>query len=464
MKEKSKALKQDRSKAVEAAKLETIHQLRADAAGIDLGAEELYVAVPEERDEKPVRSFATFTADLYALARWLKECQVKTVAMEATGVYWIPVYDVLEAEGLEVYLVNARHIQNVSGRKSDILDCQWLQQLHSFGLLRNSFRPRDEIRTLRSLVRHRENLIRYRSAHIQHMQKALRQMNVLLDQVVSDITGVTGMAIIRDIVQGNREPEQLAKHRDPRCKKSEEEIAHSLYGNYRTEFLFELRQAVELYDFYGEKIGDCDKEIDDLYTLLNQAADPNDLPPSPKARRPKRQGTAPEFDLRTHLYHLAGTDLTQIDGIDVLTTQTLLAEIGADVSAWPTEKHFSSWLHLSPNHRVSGGKVLKRSTSSGVVRASLALRQAAQSLSRSQSALGAFYRRIRAKHGPSHANVATAHKLARIVYRMLKYKDNYIDPGPDQYTERQRQRVIRNLRRQAARLGLTLQSPQPLPA
>jgi len=461
MKKEQKEAKPERWKAIQANKLDTLEQLRPNAAGLDLGVEEVYAAVPEDRDERPVRSFPTFTGDLQALAQWLKECGVTTVAMEATGVYWIPVYDVLEAEGLEVYLVNARHLQNVSGRKSDILDCQWLQQLHTFGLLRNSFRPREEVRAVRSLVRHRENLIRYRSAHIQHMQKALRQMNVLLDQVVSDITGVTGMSIIRDIVQGKRDAEQLAKHRDPRCQKSEEEIAHSLQGNYRPEFLFELRQALELYDLYSDKMRDCDREIEQLYTLLNQALPEEEEPPSPPKRR--RRGNAPAFDLHTQLYRLAGVDLTRIDGIDVLTAQTLLAEIGADVSAWPTEKHFASWLHLAPNHRISGGKILTRSTSSGVARASLALRQAAQSLSHSQSALGAFYRRIRAKHGPAHANVATAHKLARIVYRMLKYKEEYVDPGPEQYEQRQKERAIRALEKKATQLGFTLQPNQPLP-
>jgi len=432
--------------------------MNLSAAGLDIGAQEIYACVPADRDENPVQVFPTFTRDLYALADWLTACEVKTVAMESTGVYWIPVYEILEQRGFEVYLVNARHLKNVPGKKTDVLDCQWIQQLHTYGLLRASFRPTQEICALRALVRHRDNLVRYRAAHIQHMQKALQQMNVLLTQVVSDITGDTGMRIIRAILAGEHNPQTLAKMRSPKCKHSEDEIVAALQGNYKREHLFVLKQAVAQYDFYDRQMRECDAELEAMYAELAPAEhdDGDDVPPAPRSRQTKRRKNQASFDLASALYRLVGVDVTAVDGLDALLTQKIITGIGCSVEAWPTVKHFSSWLRLSPNNKMSGGKVLSRRTLKTKNPVSLAFRIAAQSLSRSHSALGAFYRRMRAKHGPGKANVATAHKLARIVYYMLKYRRPYVDPGEQYYQQQYRERVVRNLQRKAASLGLAL--------
>jgi transposase len=436
-------------------KLEALEQINFNAAGLDIGDEEIYAAVPEGRGEVSVRVFRTFTVDLYALADWLENCGVDTVAMESTGVYWIPIYDILETRGFEVYLVNARHIKNVSGRKTDILDCQWIQQLHTYGLLQASFRPAEEIRALRALVRHRENLIKSMTREIQHMQKALQQMNVKLTNVISDVTGVTGMLIIRDIVAGERDPRKLAQHRNEHCAKSEDEIAKSLQGHYKPEHVFELKQALAGYDFYQRQIKECDTEIKRRYTDLTPGdnGDGGELPPP---KRSKTSKNAPDFDLRLHLYRWAGVDLTQIDGPDVLTVQKVLTETGVDMSPWPTVKHFTSWLGLCPQNDKTGGKVIKRSTKKTQNRAAAALRMAAQSLTHSKSALGHYHRRMRAKLGKPEAVTASAHKLARIIYAMLKNQTEYVDPGPDYYDEQARQRALKRLKRSAKTLGFEM--------
>jgi transposase len=440
-----------------AVKLDSLAQLNLNAAGLDIGSSQIYACVPEERDAHPVRAFATFTADLVALADWLRQCQVTTVAMESTGIYWIPIYELLEERGFEVHLVNARHLKNVTGRKSDVLDCQWIQQLHTYGLLRASFRPAEEMCVLRALVRHRENLIRHRAVHIQHMQKALHLMNLQLTNVISDITGVTGMQIIRAIVAGQHDPVQLAAYRHTRCAKSEVEIAKSLEGNYRREHLFVLQQALALYDFYGEQITACDSQLEQHYQQGPKSAEGSEAVPllPPSTRKPT--GNQPAFDLRAALYQVAGVDLTQVDGIQVLTAQTILSEVGTDMSRWKSAKHFASWLGLAPQHACSGGKLLRSRTPKVQNRAAAAFRMAAQSVSRSDSAIGAFYRRQRAKHGPAKAIVATAHKLARIVYHLLKYRDAYRDEGTQAYEERQRQRRLKNLERQAKKLGMKIE-------
>jgi transposase len=434
--------------------LDALEQINLNAAGVDIGAEEIFVAVPKGRDAESVRSFPTFTVDLHRMADWLEMCGIETVAMESTGVYWIPLYEILEERGFDVNLVNARHIKNVSGRKSDVLDCQWIQQLHTYGLLQPSFRPPEQICAIRSLVRHRDMLIRYRSAHIQHMQKALILMNIQLTNVLSDITGMTGMKIIRDIVAGKRDPEVLAGHRDRRCHKSRSEIAKSLEGNYKREHVFALKQALELYDFYDRQLRACDVELEALYDEFDP---PDGSGTEPPARTTKRRKNQPYFDLARSLYRLTGVDLTQVDGLDTMTVQTILSEIGTDMSPWPTVKHFTSWLRLAPNNKVTGGRVKSRGTQPTQNRASTAFRIAAQSLARSDSALGAFYRRMRARHGAPKAVTATAHKLARIVYFMLKRREPYRDPGADYYEEQHRARVIRNLQRRAAKLGMRLE-------
>lgn len=435
--------------------LAALEQINLNAAGIDVGAAEIYVAIPPGRDEVSVRVFATYTADLKAAADWLSQCGITTVAMESTGVYWIPIYELLESRGFEVYLVNARHLKNVTGRKTDISDCQWHQQLHTYGLLAASFRPPEHICAVRALVRQREMLIRYRAAHIQHMQKALQQMNIQLTQVLSDITGVTGLQIIRAIVAGQHDPQQLAQYRQSQCQKSQEEIVKALEGNYRQEHLFVLGQALTLYDFYGQQLAECDRELAAMYQAFDPAEPATD-PPDPK--RGKRRKNQPFFDLAQELYRLTGVDLTQIDGLDALSVQTILSEVGTDMSPWPTVKHFTSWLRLAPNNRITGGKVKSRSSGKTDNRASTAFRVAAQSLARSDSALGAFYRRIKAKHGAPTAIVATAHKLARIFYFMLKRREPYRGGSSAEYEQEHKERSIRYLQRKAAKLGFQLVS------
>jgi len=434
--------------------IDALEQINLNAAGIDIGSMEVYVAVPPDRDKESVRSFPTFTADLERLADWLKACQIDTVAMESTGIYWIPLYEILEEKGFDVCLVNARHLKNVSGRKTDVLDCQWIQQLHTYGLLSPSFRPPDQIVAIRSLVRHREMLVQYRSSHIQHMQKALTLMNLRLTNVLSDITGVTGQKIIRSIVQGEHDPKVLASFREKGCAKSEAEIAKSLEGHYRGEHLFALKQSLELYDFYDRQLVECDAELEKLYHQFEPPDEPGT--PPPPTRNAKRRKNQAYFDLGSSVYKMTGVDLTQVDGLDALTIQKVLSETGIDMSKWPTVKHFSSWLRLCPNNRITGGKIKQSGTQPTRNRASIALRVAAASLSHSDSALGAYYRRIRARHGSPSAITATAHKLARIIYFMLKEHKPYHDFGSDYYEQQYRDRVLRNLGRQAAKYGFRL--------
>src|SRR3954453_10623780 len=388
-----------------------LQHVNLHAAGIDIGATAHFVAVPPGSDPQPVRQFGTFTADLHRLADWLTACGVQTVVMESTAVYWIPVFELLEQRGFQVLLVNARHVKNVSGRKSDVLDCQWLQQLHTFGLLSGAFRPADEIVVLRSYLRQRTMLVQGAAMHIQHMQKALQQMNVLLHHVVADITGVTGMTIIHAILAGERDPKVLAKLRDDRCKHSEEVIAQSLVGTYREEHLFALQQAVTLYEVYQAQIVACDTRTEQY--LASCTAATSEAPPT--AEKPRsRTGNPFHFDAHAQLYRLTGVDLTRIDGIDSVSALTIVGEIGTDMSRWRTVKHFTSWLGLCPGTKVSGGKVLGSKTKPTANRAASALRLAAASLSRSRSALGAYLRRMSARLGKPQAITATAHKLARL--------------------------------------------------
>ncbi len=430
-----------------------LEQINLNAAGADIGAEEIWVTVPANRTEVATRSFKTYTVELHKIGAWLRECGVDTLAMESTGVYWIPLFEILESEGIEVYLVNARHIKNVTGRKDDISDSQWIQQLHTYGLLQASFRPEEQICVLRALVRQRTMLIQQRTSHIQHMQKALQQMNLKLTMVLSDITGVTGMKIIRAILAGEREPAKLASYRNGRCKHSEEEIQLALDGNYRHEHVFSLQQAVQLYDFYGQLLAECDQQIEGIY--INIDSFPTDQSP-PKANRQKPRKNQPDFDLRSHLFRITGVDLTAIDGIDALTAQTVISEIGLDMSRWPTHKHFGSWLGLAPRHKITGGHIKSRRTAQNANRAATALRVASQSLWNSKTALGGFYKRLRAKHGPAKATTATAYKLARIIYHMLKEHTVYQDPGISAFEHQHRQRAVRKLHKTAARLGFSI--------
>jgi transposase len=450
-----------RHHAVRPSKSTGFETLNPNAAGLDVGSAEIWAAVPADRDAEPVRAFGTFTPDLNRLADWLQACRITSVAMESTGVYWIPIYEILEARGLQVYLVNAHHLKNVPGRKTDVLDCQWIQQLHGFGLLSGSFRPDAEMCALRAYLRHRANLLECRAMHIQHMQKALQQMNVQLQQVLSDLTGETGLAIVRRIIAGDRDPAALAQLRQPGCKHSAEDIAKALTGNYRPEHVFALKQALALYDFYTTQLQECDTEIERQYRVLKPVVD-SELPPLPPSTKTNSHcKNAPHFDVRTQLYRVTAVDLTAVDGLNEATAQTVLSEIGTDMSKWPTDKHFCSWLHIAPHNDISGGKVLRSRILKGRNRAVQALRLAAQSVGRTQTALGAFYRRMHAKFGPERAVVATAHKLARIIYHMLKDHMPYRDLGAEAYERRQRERDIQQLKRRAAKLGLML-APQPV--
>lgn len=436
--------------------LEGLAAMHPNAAGLDIGSAEIWVSVPEDRDAEPVRVFGTFTPDLCALADWLQVCRIDTVAMESTGVYWIPVYEILEARGLRVYLVNARHLKNVPGHKTDVVDCQWIRRLHGFGLLNASFRPDAEMCAVRAYMRHRTGLLEARAAHIQHMQKALQQMNVQLTQVVSDITGVTGLAMIRAIVAGARDPVALAKLRNPKCQSSEEEMAKALTGNYRAEHVFALKQALELYDVYTGKVEECDREIERKFTALK----PKREHPLPPLDTTDKQNThsknAPDYDGRTLLYQLTGVDLVAIAGLNEVTVAKILTETGIALNAWPTEKHFSSWLGLGPHNDISGGRVLRSRTLKNGNRAGQAFRLAAQSVSRTQTALGAYYRRMKARLGPQKAIVATAHKIARIFYHMLKHRVAYHDLSAQEYEQRFREREVAKLKHKAAKLGFTL--------
>ena len=430
-----------------------LSQLNLNAAGIDVGSTSHYVAVPADRTEQPVQEFEAFTADLYRLADWLAECGVETVVMESTGVYWIPLFGVLEERGFEVMLVDPRRIKNVPGRKTDVLDCQWQQQLHTYGLLSGAFRPDGDIRRLRSYLRQRAMLVEYASHHIQHMQKAVTQMNVKLQHVIRDITGKTGMDIIEAIVQGERSPRRLARLRDHRIKADEATIAKSLQGHWREEHIFELTQALELYRAYQARIAECDREIE---AQLEQFEDRSDgEPPAPNGKK-RNQKNAPRFDVQGQLYRMTGVDLTQIDGVDGFTALKVVSEVGTDMTKWESAKHFASWLGLSPNNRITGGKVMSSKTKPSANRAAAALRLAANALHRSNSALGAFLRRKKSHLGAPKAITATAHKLARIIYSILRYGHQYADAGAEYYERQYQQRALRTAKRRAAQLGYQL--------
>jgi transposase len=445
-----KAKKHKRVKAIVPQPLKTTNP---DVAGIDIGSDEIYVAIPADRTSESVRVFPTFTADLHQMRDWLLQHRITSVAMESTGVYWIPVYDVLEKAGITVCLVNARHVKNVPGKKTDVLDCQWLQQLHSYGLLTSSFRPSEDIRQLRTISRHKDMLVKCRASHIQHMQKALHEMNIQIDNVLRDITGVTGMAILRSIVGGERDPRVLAQHRDPRCSASLEVIEKSLEGTYLDEHLFELKQALELYDVYTEKITECEQRLSALFKETPSAPDAPDSPEAPKKIKSRNRNNTETW---SELYRVCGVDLTRIDGLSVTTVQTIITEVGTDVSRWPTFKHFASWLALCPNNKITGGKVIATTRKKTTNRATTALRLAARSVHFSKSALGAYYRSVAARSSAGIANKATAHKIARIIYAMLKNHCEFNAVDQAQFEQQYKERAIRKLYTNAAKFGYKL--------
>lgn len=470
MKAKPTAQSRRAVKAIRPAKvLPVVHPY---AAGIDVGATEHSVCVPEDAvpaGESPVRQCKAFTGELDQLVEWLQACKVKTVAMESTGVYWIPLFQKLERAGLEVVLVNARHLKRVPGRKTDILDCQWLQQMHSYGLLGGSFRPSDDICVLRTYLRHRSNLVAGCGVQVQHMQRSLDQMNIHLHHVVSDLDGDTGLAILDAILAGERDPKELVKLRHPRCSKSTvEEMEAALKGDWREEHLFVLKQSLAGYRALQAQIAECDVAMEKALerVAVNPSAVPEvDRPTNPVAvvptgekKKPKKRtrGNAPRQDLTAQLQRVCGVDLTRVVGFNLLSVLILISEIGVDMSRWPNAKAFCAWLGLCPGNKISGGKVLSSRTARVVNRAAILLRTLAPTLARTDTWLGSFHRRMKARLGPAAANTATARKLATIIYHLLKYKEEYIDVDRHVYEEKFRRYRVGRLRKQAAELGFEI--------
>jgi len=446
----SRKLKAKRSKPAD--RLEGIPVLNPDAAGMDIGATEIFVAVPADRDTETVRSFPTFTEDLHTLADWLQQCRVDTVAMESTGVYWIPLFQILEARGIEVHLVNAQHVHHVPGRKSDVLDCQWLQYLHSVGLLRASFRPEQAICEIRSLMRHRESLVQMACVHVQHMQKSLDQMNLQIHHVISDITGVTGLAIVDAIVAGNTNPEELAKLRDYRIKASVETVTKSLVGDYRAEHIFTLKQSLKAYRYYQQLIADCDQEVQQRI----ESFETKDGGTGNTGDGDSPNTTMGTFDLRAHFQRIFGVDLIAIPGFDVLRVQTIFSELGADLSDFPTPASFSSWLNLCPKDGISAGRKIRGPKLKTKNRVSQVFRMAGQSLHNNRSFLGDYYRRQRARFGPLQAVKNAGHKLSRIFYHVVTTRQPYDETVFAKLEARHQQHRLRKLQNLAKQMGYSV--------
>lgn len=435
-------------------------RINLNAAGIDISSGEHYVAVPPDRDPHPVQRFGSYTSELHRLARWLTDCGITTVAMESTSNYWVPLFQILETDGFEVLLVNARHVKNVPGKKTDVLDCQWLQELHTYGLLRGSFRPKDQVCQLRSYLRHRDNLVRSAGSEVQHMQKALTEMNLKLHHVFSDVTGHSAMAIIDAILAGERDPQKLAAMKDGRAKASTDEIVQALEGDYRPEHLFALDQALRLYRFYTNLIAECDQKIAGQLRSFEARVDVAAAPLPEKAAK-KTAFAQANFEMRTQLYGICGVDLTRIPGFHMLSVQALLSEIGLDMTRWRSEKHFASWLNLCPGNKISGGKRLTLVPVKGHNRAADILRLCAQAAMKSKTALGAYGRRMKGRLGAPKAIKALAHKLARLLYRMLRHGTDYVEAGERYYEQKYEKHILVRLHKQAAAFGYQL-TPAPL--
>jgi transposase len=453
----SKLRKEKNGKLEEARPFAGMSKMRKAVAGVDIGAQEIMVCIGGEGETQIVKAFGSYTIDLQAISQWLDEKQIKSVAMESTGVYWIALFEELESKGFECKLISSRSIRRVPGRKSDVIDCQWIQTLYSYGLLESSFRPEGEIAKLRTMLRHRAELIQHRSPHILHMQKALLQMNIQISQVLSDIVGNTGQAILRAIVGGERDPYKLARLRNYRCKKDESEIAKALTGTWREEHVFILKQSLELYDFYSKEIERCDEEIEKTYRQLHADREVDEEKELPKYKRKTHSKNAPQVvQVRKHLRRISGVDLTAVHGLSDSLAQTIVSEVGTDMSQFPNEKHFCSWLGLAPKREISGGKVLKERTMKTKNRAGQAFRLAANSVIRADCYFGALYRRQKARLAPAQALVATAHAIARVVYRMLKYKLEYEPLSVSEYEKRYREQQIKYLHKKATKLGFQL--------
>ena len=433
-------------------------KVNPNAAGVDIGAVEIVACVAGDESTQIVKAFGNYTVDLQALAGWLKGHNIRTVAMESTGVYWVPLFEELERQGFECLLISSRSLRRVSGRKSDITDAQWIQTLHSYGLLESSFRPQGELVALRTLLRHRSQIVEQRSPHIQHMQKALLQMNIQLSQAVTDVTGITGLTIIRAILAGERDPETLASLRELGCKKSAEEIGKALTGTWREEHLFILKQSMEIYDFYTWQSQACDEEIERVYGMTRPDWDGGEVKPLTRRKRNSHSKNAPQNPegIRKHLKRISGVDLSVVDGFRVSLAQTVIMECGTDMSKFPSEKHFCSWLGLAPKHEISGGKVLKNKTLKTKNRAGQAFRMAAQSVKQADCVFDVLYRRLRARLGPAQATVATAHAIARVVYRMLKYQVEYETISVEEYEKNYKEQQLKYMKKKAAKLGFQL--------
>jgi transposase len=461
MKKQTKSLsKKSRNSKRKFRKTEELQHINANAAGVDIGSRSHFVAIPSDRDKNHVREFDTFTTDLHKLADWLSLHGITTVAMESTGVYWIPLFELLEDKGFEVHLVNAHDIKNVPGRKTDILDCQWIQQLHTYGLLRGSFRPNADICKLRAIRRQRDRLIEMAASHIQRMQKSLTEMNVLLHNVISDIVGASGLKIIKAIIAGESDAVKLADLCDGRCKRSKEDIVKALMGNFKEEHVFSLGISLDLYNCYQNQINVCNDKIEEILSSFNDTVDIEKKPlkklsSNRKSRNRIGQNTF-SFDLRSYLYSKSGVDLTLIHGISESTAFTILSEIGFSVDSWPTSKHFVSWLGLCPNNKKSGGKIISSKTKPCSNKITNALKMSAMTLGRTETAIGAYYRRLKSRKGAPKAIVATAHKLARIIYNLLATKNEFVSLSVEYYEEKYRSRIIKNMNRRAKDMGYQL--------
>ena len=443
----------------EARPFDGLSKVNENAAGVDIGATEIVACVSGGDEVQLVKGFGNYTVDLHALCQWFRGHGAKTVAMESTGVYWIPLFEELERQGFECLLISSRSLRKVAGQKTDVEDAQWIQTLHSYGLLKGSFRPQGDLVALRTLLRHRTQLLEHRAPHIQHMQKALLQMNIQLSQAVTDVMGVTGQKIIRMLVEGERNPKALAAFRDPGCKHSEEEIEKALTGTWRAEHLYVLKQSLELYDFYTEKMEACDAEIDRQYGMTRPDWASGELPVVPDKKRHAHSKNAPKGakEIREHLYRINGVDLSLVDGFGVSLAQTVTMEVGSNVGEkFPTEKHFCAWLGLAPKHDITGGKVLSNHTLKTKNRAGQAFRMAAQSVKKADCPFGAMYRRLRSRLGPAQATVATAHAIARVVYKMLKYKVEYDPLSVNEYQKQYEAQQVKYMKKKAAKLGYQL--------
>jgi transposase len=455
-----KKRKSKRTKGKEEARpFEGLSKVNQNAAGVDIGATEIVACVSDGDEVQLVKAFGNYTVDLHAICEWFRKHKIKTVAMESTGVYWIPLFEELERQGFECLLISSRSLRKVAGQKTDVEDAQWIQTLHSYGLLKGSFRPQADLVALRTLLRHRAQLLEHRAPHIQHMQKALLQMNIQLSQAVTDVMGVTGQKIIRAIVAGMRKPEELATFREPGCKHSREEIAKALTGTWREEHLYVLKQSLELYDFYTEKIEACDAEINRQYGMTRPDWVSGELPVVPDKKRHAHSKNAPKEsrEIRKHLYRINGVDLSLVDGMGISLAQTVTMEVGSNVGEkFPTEKHFCSWLGLAPKHDISGGKVLNNKTLKTKNRAGQAFRMAANSVKKADCPFGVLYRRLRSRLGPAQATVATAHAIARVVYKMLRYKVAYDPLSVNEYQKRYEAQQLKYMKKRAAKFGYRL--------